>query len=301
MKPTFTSGSVSWSQLDAGALKLDRRTVHLGALRVACHACNLGFKAEGDLEPDTSLIGILAGPSVDTRWFGAAVDESNVAVSGESIWLKTEGPAAFLSVKVDARRLRDRFPSAPEAQTVIENTGETRLEYRPHQAPQLRSELHWLLRDITRWSGGFVSIEARGMLERALMVLLADVVAGSSAGVERSPALNRRIAAVRVCEAYMNEHMDAPVTLLDLSRISGLRLRSLINAFRAITGFSPMAYFKRQRLSGVHQALQRCDKDRTRIIDVATYWGFWHMGHFTADYREMFGEVPSQTLCNTSQ
>ena len=95
---------------------------------------------------------------------------------------------------------------------------------------------------------------------------------------------------------YMREHLDKTVTLEDLSETSGLRLRSLINAFQAVTGFSPMAYFKRERLSGVRQALQRPRAARIRVIDVATAWGFWHMGHFTADYREMFGESPSETL-----
>jgi AraC family ethanolamine operon transcriptional activator len=138
----------------------------------------------------------------------------------------------------------------------------------------------------------------RALVRRALLPLLADAVAGGGSGatVERSLSLNRRVAAVRVCEAYMREHLDKTVTLVDLSEVSGLRLRSLINAFQAVTGFSPMAYFKRQRLNGVRQALQHPHPTRTRVIDVATAWGFWHMGHFTADYREMFGESPSETL-----
>jgi len=81
-----------------------------------------------------------------------------------------------------------------------------------------------------------------------------------------------------------------------LSQVSGMRSRSLINAFEAVTGFSPMDYLKRLRLNGVHRTLQRADRSRTRIIDIATEWGFWHMGHFTADYRAMFGQTPSGTL-----
>ena len=98
----------------------------------------------------------------------------------------------------------------------------------------------------------------------------------------------------------MHEHIDGTVTLLDLSEITGLRSRSLINAFEAATGFSPMDYLKRLRLSGVRRALQRADKQGTRIIDIASDWGFWHMGHFTNDYRAMFGETPSQTLASLS-
>lgn len=297
MRRTFAPTSVIWAQLEPGSFVADRRAVQLDGMRIGWHGCNLGFKAEADLEPNTSLIGLLADPSTDSRWFGEAVDASHVAVSGESVWLRTAGSAQFFSVRIDAREISDRFPNLPDARDLIENTGEVRLERRPLHADRLRKQLQWLVRDSAKWPSTFAAVDARVMIGRSLLPLLADTVTRKNGvGAERSASTNRRIAAVRLCESYMNEHLDVPVTLLDLSRISGLRLRSLINAFRAITGFSPMAYFKRQRLSGVRQALQRCDKNRTRVIDVATCWGFWHMGHFTADYRDMFGEVPSETL-----
>ena len=297
MKRMFAPESVAWTQLEPGLFEAERRTVDLGALRISWHGCNLGFKAEAELVRGTSLLGILAGPSTDSRWFGAYMDTSHVAVSGKSVWLRTVGPSEFLSVRLDSRGLGNRLPNSPDVRTLIENSGDARLERNPLHVAHLRKQLQWLSRDSTKSSGVFAPATARRMLGRSLLPLLADAVDSRSGAIaEHSLSLSRRIAAVRVCEAYMIEHMDAAVTLVDLSTISGLRLRSLINAFRAITGFSPMAYFKRQRLSGVRQALQRSDKNRTRVIDVATSWGFWHMGHFTADYREMFGEVPSQTL-----
>ena len=33
-----------------------------------------------------------------------------------------------------------------------------------------------------------------------------------------------------------------------------------------------------------------------RVSDVVNDWGFWHMGQFAADYRKLFGELPSETL-----
>jgi len=65
-----------------------------------------------------------------------------------------------------------------------------------------------------------------------------------------------------------------------------------------VTGLSPMDYLKRLRLNGVRRDLEHGGK-HTRIIDVATDWGFWHMGHFTTDYRAMFRETPSKTLINS--
>jgi AraC family ethanolamine operon transcriptional activator len=94
----------------------------------------------------------------------------------------------------------------------------------------------------------------------------------------------------------MRENLDKTLTLLDLSRYCGMRSRSLVNAFEAITGFSPMDYLKRLRLSAVRRTLLRTDRSSTQIMRVAMDWGFWHMGHFSKDYRTMFGELPSQTL-----
>jgi len=92
----------------------------------------------------------------------------------------------------------------------------------------------------------------------------------------------------------MHEHVDEPISLQDLSDACGFRPRSLINAFEAFTGVSPMMYLKAMRLNGVRKAL-RATGHRARIIDIAMDWGFEHMGHFAADYRAMFGERPSET------
>lgn len=76
----------------------------------------------------------------------------------------------------------------------------------------------------------------------------------------------------------MREHIDEAISLLDLSRACGMRSRSLINAFKAIAGLSPMDYLKRIRLTAVRNALLRADPRSTRVIDVAMESGFWAYG-----------------------
>ena len=34
----------------------------------------------------------------------------------------------------------------------------------------------------------------------------------------------------------------------------------------------------------------------TTVQEIAQRWGFWHTGEFAADYRRLFGELPSQTF-----
>ncbi len=66
-------------------------------------------------------------------------------------------------------------------------------------------------------------------------------------------------------------------------------------AFKEYFGVTPKEYLQTVRLHGVRRELQAYDGEAV-IADIANNWGFWHMGQFAADYRRMFGELPSATL-----
>ena len=55
---------------------------------------------------------------------------------------------------------------------------------------------------------------------------------------------------------------------------------------------NPVAYLRAQRLNGVRQML----KEGQSVTDAATAWGFWHFGHFSQEYKKLFGELPSESL-----
>jgi AraC family ethanolamine operon transcriptional activator len=59
-------------------------------------------------------------------------------------------------------------------------------------------------------------------------------------------------------------------------------------------------YMRLRRLWSVRQQLVR-DVSRQSIKAIALLNGFWHMGEFTALYRELFGETPQQTLSAARQ
>jgi AraC family ethanolamine operon transcriptional activator len=41
---------------------------------------------------------------------------------------------------------------------------------------------------------------------------------------------------------------------------------------------------------------QRTGPPPDLVQNPAATWGFWHLGHFVTDYKQMFGELPSTTL-----
>ena len=277
----FAPDSITWTQLEPGTLHTGRAIVDLGPLRVSYRSFNLGLKGEGALLPGKSLVGIIGDSLTRARWSGAEVTSDHVASTTQGLDIRTEGPSSFYFLTFDADELQYR--------NVLEG-----LVQNPLRAQRLRAHLRVLFSTFKTRHG--LTRARQSQVARLLLALASTDDAHDTNHHQKPRALSRRITAVRTCERYMREHINETVTLSHLTEVSGLRARSLINAFEALTGLSPIAYLKRRRLTGVHRALQKADSTNTRIIDVATNWGFWHMGHFTSDYRAMFGETPSETL-----
>jgi len=258
-----------------------------GPLRISSRRVNLGVQMNAKIEPDRIVVATIMAPDSPARWFGGPFDDECVAVGRDEIDLRTTGPVTVTAVAVDTKGLHS-FSKAPDAAILADRLAKCGVLRKPIPSSRLRAALR---------SACSISRSATRPVHGNLIPLLSETLDELDRyAVERAPSLNARFAAVRACEAYMREHLDSTVTLLDLSRVSCVRSRSLINAFEAITGYSPMDYLKRLRLSGARRALQRANPHETRVIDVAADWGFWHMGHFTASYRAMFDETPSRTL-----
>lgn len=83
---------------------------------------------------------------------------------------------------------------------------------------------------------------------------------------------------------------------LHISRLAsevGVSRRALEYAFHEEVGFGPAHYIQRLRLNAVRQALAGQEGP---IGDVTARFGIWHLSRFAAQYKDLFGELPSETL-----
>lgn len=285
---SLVASSVSWAQLGQGDLDVAYRVVDDGPLRVSLRRANLAFQLQARIESTRVTVAAVATPGSNTRWSGAPFDRECIAVNRNELDIRTTGPVTVSAIAVETSELQAAFPQSADAADLADKLTKTGVLRKPLDSTRLRAAVRSVCLSERR---------APRSICGALVPLLATTLDDFDGySVERSQRLNARFAAVRACESYMRQHLDATVTLLELSQMVRMRSRSLINAFEAVTGYSPMDYLKRLRLSGARRALQRAKQLPIRIIDVAADWGFWHMGHFTASYRSMFGETPSQTL-----
>ena len=108
--------------------------------------------------------------------------------------------------------------------------------------------------------------------------------------------LHPRQAKLRAAVEHIHAHADDPITITDLAQVAGLSVRSVQEAFRRTFGLSPLNYLRQVRLDRVHEELLARDYRTVSVGQVATRWGFAHLGRFSASYAERFGEYPKQTL-----
>ena len=94
---------------------------------------------------------------------------------------------------------------------------------------------------------------------------------------------------------WMKNSIESPRSLSNLYNSLGVSERSVQSTFKTQFGMSLKAYYKIYRLSRVNQALRNARKGDT-VVDIASTFGYWHMGQFSKDYKKYIGELPSQTL-----
>src|SRR3954447_26500706 len=97
-------------------------------------------------------------------------------------------------------------------------------------------------------------------------------------------------------DEYLRTHMDRQIYTEELCDVLAVSASCLADAFQAAFMVSPHRFLKLRRMSMVRLALQSRDGPAPLVKSVALGHGFWHLGQFAHDYREIYGEAPSETL-----
>ena len=101
---------------------------------------------------------------------------------------------------------------------------------------------------------------------------------------------------VRKARDYIEAHAAEPITIESCARNAGVSTRALFAGFRRYLDTTPMAYLKGVRLQRVHADLLDPQSGMRNVTEAAYRWGFTHLSNFAADYKQRFGERPSETF-----
>lgn len=144
--------------------------------------------------------------------------------------------------------------------------------------------------------GAGASLGGGALAEDMVLEALLDVL-GS---VHRVEALRETDHKRLIDQARLLMRGDAPerATMSQVAAHLGVSRRHLQTCFNTSVGIPAIEFVRAERLNQVRKALveARCAGRDVAIGDIAADWGFWHLSRFAADYRDMFGELPSKTL-----
>jgi AraC family transcriptional regulator, ethanolamine operon transcriptional activator len=108
----------------------------------------------------------------------------------------------------------------------------------------------------------------------------------------KGPRLNRSKKRINRLIDYLHCHPDQLVSIEGMCQTSGLSRRNLFYNFKEYTGYTPGNYFKHIRLSALHRELL---DGILSVTSLAHKYNFYNLGEFSAIYKNIFIELPSQT------
>lgn len=108
--------------------------------------------------------------------------------------------------------------------------------------------------------------------------------------------LTRRTIGLRHALEYLNAHAYEGLTIGRLSQEIGISQRTLERAFRDTFDISARQYMRMRRFHAVRRALLTARPGSVSVAYIAHSHGFYELGRFAVDYRNLFGERPSETL-----
>lgn len=94
---------------------------------------------------------------------------------------------------------------------------------------------------------------------------------------------------------FIQKNIQQKIEISDLEYASGLSKKKLNTIFKKYLKCSPNAYIRHYRLKCIYNEISQSSY-KINITEIAYKWGVTHLGRFSIEYKEAFGEKPSETL-----
>ncbi len=94
----------------------------------------------------------------------------------------------------------------------------------------------------------------------------------------------------------LQENMDQYIDISFIINELDISESQLHQAFKKEYGITPKRYLNQLRFNAIKRELLFSDPNSITIANIARKYNFFEMGHFSAQYKKIFGETPSQTL-----
>jgi AraC family ethanolamine operon transcriptional activator len=290
----FDGWAVEYAQLSAGSFKGAFRNVDLGGVELILEEANQVLAQSGSVRPGTMVFGVPLSDQPD-MYFNGRPWHRAIATSrgGREFGVRAAG-SAMLLVSIDQSLLAQRLTQQGRALVDPFRHGLTFIDHPDlvqrftHVASEAMAQCHNPLFQTTHTQSWL------DMRERLIMLVL-DLFEACDGRQRLTLAEQNKVSVVHRARQFINERIDQPLQVIDICEALVLSRRTLQQSFQDVLGINPQSYLRAHRLTGARHDLLQGGRG-VQIKDVVARWGFWHLSRFSAEYRALFGELPSDTL-----
>lgn len=292
-----------YAQLSCGAMRSSLTEATTSGVHVFHKWMSERVVQQGGLPSDKICFALLHGsPAGIPRAQGRELHEDSLFVlrGGEDFTIQRPKDMALLAVTFqmeDFLRLMDERPLSQQARSRLSRQV---LRVPAEALQRLREELLDVLRQPhfgypgPRAMAGATAMPAIStMLFASLRNLLED--SGNAGSAHEGVASASAGFIVEECHRIVAGSSDSPPDIDALCQRLRTSRRSLQSSFRRVADTTATQYLRGLRLNIVRQRLMSTNASVLSISQAATDQGFVQLSHFTARYKALFGELPSQT------
>ena len=136
--------------------------------------------------------------------------------------------------------------------------------------------------------------------EEAANIVAATIVWIGESSKQHSPTeLSENVACIQVAkiaQQYLEAHYQESVHIEDLCRVTGVGARTMQRCFRKYFDMPVSTYLKILRLDSARRELRTAHSSEGTVTNIAMSNGYTHLGRFSVEFREQFGESPHVVL-----
>ena len=287
----FTGWSGRFEQLTAGRFEGHLRIVQSRMLRLVSVQANQTVLLRGHGARGMLSIYPVAPSNADGVWHGRRLDPGNLVVHGRDAETNHRSARHCRTLGLTVS-----FEHVERAARIIRVDRQLDLSgWSARNVPSNRLELlEGAIQRLLSIGSSDDAVESIHRLEQnCLLNVLKALAPTGDDGKKPDLRLPARMKLTKRADDLMRQHLTEPMGEIDLCGALGVSDRTLRLAFRERFGLGPMVYYRTLRLNAVRAMLR--SHPAASVATLAKQWGFHHLGNFAADYRRLFGELPSRT------
>ncbi len=293
----FQENAARWDiehfQLTPGNYRISVDIVHTQHLQLSNVTHRIGIHERGSICRGTCAVSIPVPLTSSPLYYcGGRVEEEDCPAmqSGEDFDSHAACGMNYVTIVADVNLLDKEavlLTGHPFASLMRSQRVRISRQNQQHLALMVSTLMHALKNEPHPPSAGLQSLLEKQLIERlVLSIRLPD------GGKVKFP--NRRQIAWKA-EQLIRKHLQQNMNIDQLCTLLGCSVRSLHLGFKERYGITPVQYSRTMALNFVSRELRNLPPAAT-ISDVAMAWGFYHLGRFSQQYRQLFNELPSATV-----